>query len=46
VTRIAASRSSLGASPLALISATSYTAVVRGKNDSTGIGLVEFYKLD
>ena len=25
---------------------TSYTAVVRGKNDSTGIGLVEFYKLD
>jgi len=25
---------------------TSYTAIVRGKNDSTGIGLVEFYKLD
>jgi hypothetical protein len=25
---------------------TSYTAIVRGKDDSTGIALVEFYKLD
>ena len=25
---------------------TSYTAIVRGKDDSTGVGLVEFYKLE
>ena len=25
---------------------TAHTAIVRGKDDSTGIALVEFYKLD
>jgi hypothetical protein len=31
---------------LATLFPTSYTAIVRGKDDITGIGLVEFYKLD
>lgn len=31
---------------LATLLPTSYTAVVRGKNNSTGIALVEFYKID
>ena len=31
---------------LATLLPTSYTAIVRGKSDATGIGLVEIYKLD
>ena len=30
---------------IANLSPTSYTAIVRGKNNSTGIGLVEIYAL-
>ncbi|MBA3544608.1 MAG: hypothetical protein H0T83_09255 [Chthoniobacterales bacterium] len=31
---------------LATLPPFSYTAIVRGQGDATGIGLVEFYKLD